>query len=99
MLYQAFGYNPPEFIHVPLVVGADGLRLAKRHGDTTLRGLRQAGYTAPEVLHWLATVSGMAGDDPFSPQREAADLIPIWDLSRLGKKQVVWEGPGCLQMK
>jgi glutamyl-tRNA synthetase len=99
LLYQAFGDHPPEFIHVPLVIGTDGLRLAKRHGDTTLRGLRQAGFSADDVLQWLAKSSGMVGvlgsGRPISP----INLIPFWELHRLEKKPVIWEGPDCLQTK
>src|SRR5438093_46161 len=46
LLYRALGLTPPRFIHVPLVVGPDGRRLAKRHGDTRLQTLRDAGVTA-----------------------------------------------------
>lgn len=49
LLYEALGLTPPRFVHVPLVVGPDGRRLAKRHGDTRLGTLRSAGM-APEAL-------------------------------------------------
>src|SRR5262249_62385540 len=42
LLYQALGWAAPPFAHVPLVVGPDGRRLAKRHGDTRLATLRAA---------------------------------------------------------
>src|SRR5205823_5583932 len=42
LLYRALGLEAPRFAHVPLVVGPDGRRLAKRHGDTRLSALRQA---------------------------------------------------------
>ena len=48
-LYDLFGWQPPGFAHVPLVVGPDGRRLAKRHGDTRLLALREAGVR-PERL-------------------------------------------------
>src|SRR5205823_5686103 len=48
-LYAALGLTPPAFAHVPLVVGPDGRRLAKRHGDTRLSALRAAGVR-PEAL-------------------------------------------------
>src|SRR5207244_8880994 len=49
LLYRALGLTPPRFAHVPLVVGADGRRLAKRHGDTRLASLRERGVQ-PEKL-------------------------------------------------
>jgi glutamyl-tRNA synthetase len=52
LLYRALGLQPPAFTHVPLVVGPDGRRLAKRHGDTRLAALRTAGVR-PEMLMGL----------------------------------------------
>ena len=58
MLYRALGLMPPEFVHVPLVVGPDGRRLAKRHGDTRLKALREAGVRAEQVVGLLAWSCG-----------------------------------------
>src|SRR6185437_11285958 len=49
LLYDALGLTPPSFVHVPLVVGPDGRRLAKRHGDTRLSAMREAGVR-PEMF-------------------------------------------------
>ena len=54
LLYAALGLTPPAFLHVPLVVGENGLRLAKRHGDTRLASLRAAGVPAGRVVGLLA---------------------------------------------
>jgi glutamyl-tRNA synthetase len=58
LLYQALGYTPPAFAHVPLVVGPDGRRLAKRHGDTRLVQLRQCGVRPEAVVGLLAWSCG-----------------------------------------
>ena len=58
LLYRALGLTPPRFIHVPLVVGADGRRLAKRHGDTRIAALRQAGVAPEMVLGLIAWSCG-----------------------------------------
>ena len=58
LLYQALGLTPPRFVHVPLVVGPDGRRLAKRHGDTRLAALRAAGVSAEALLGLLAWSCG-----------------------------------------
>jgi glutamyl-tRNA synthetase len=54
LLYRALSLTPPSFVHVPLVVGADGRRLAKRHGDTRLSTLRQHGVKPEALLGLLA---------------------------------------------
>lgn len=58
LLYQALGRKPPIFCHVPLVVGLDGRRLAKRHGDTRLSALRDRGVRAETLLGLLACSCG-----------------------------------------
>jgi glutamyl-tRNA synthetase len=58
LLYRALGRTPPRFGHVPLVVGPDGRRLAKRHGDTRLSALRNAGVSAEVVVGLLAWSCG-----------------------------------------
>ena len=55
LLYRALGLDAAAFAHVPLVVGEDGRRLAKRHGDTRLVTLRAAGVK-PEALVGAAGV-------------------------------------------
>jgi len=77
LLYRALGETPPRFCHVPLVVGPDGRRLAKRHGDTRLSALRQAGVTAERLLGLLAWSCGwIERSEPIS----ARELIPLFRL-------------------
>jgi glutamyl-tRNA synthetase len=73
LLYRALGLTPPQFAHVPLVVGSDGRRLAKRHGDTRLSALRAAGVKPEALLGLLAWSCGWL-ENP-EPIREA-ELLP-----------------------
>jgi glutamyl-tRNA synthetase len=57
-LYRALGLRAPAFWHVPLVVGPDGRRLAKRHGDTRLSAPRRARVSAESVVGLLAWSCG-----------------------------------------
>lgn len=59
LLYRALGLSVPRFVHVPLVVGADGRRLAKRHGDTSLRHLRARGVRSEALVGHLAFLCGL----------------------------------------
>lgn len=78
--------GPAAYVHVPLVLGPDGTRLAKRHGAVTLRDRLGAGETAADVLRVLAATLGRAPDAP-GPQT-AADLLEGWDLGALPRKPV-----------
>jgi glutamyl-tRNA synthetase len=48
-LFAAFGWAPPTWMHVPLLLGPDGRKLSKSHGSTELRALRDQGWTAEDV--------------------------------------------------
>jgi glutamyl-tRNA synthetase len=87
LLYQAMGWTPPAFGHVPLVVGPDGRRLAKRHGDTRLSVLREAGVPAERLIGLLAWSCGLQADQtPIA----ARDLIAGFDWSRVSRSQFVF---------
>jgi glutamyl-tRNA synthetase len=63
LLYRALGLPVPRFAHVPLVVGEDGERLAKRHGALSLAELRERGADPAAVVGMLAAISGLAPPD------------------------------------
>ena len=79
-LYQALGYAPPRFGHVPLVVGTDGKRLAKRHGDARLATLRERGVGVEDFLGFLAWSCG------WLPEMRAvtlAELLLLFSLEKI----------------
>jgi glutamyl-tRNA synthetase len=80
LLYEALGPRPPRFVHVPVVVGADGRRLAKRHGDTRLAALRSAGVGAESLLGLLAWSCGWLERPEPVP---AAALLPLYRLDAI----------------
>jgi glutamyl-tRNA synthetase len=66
LVCRALGFKEPEYFHVPLVVGPDGRRLAKRHGDTRVDYFRNQGYTAKEIIGRLAQSCGLSDGAPTS---------------------------------
>lgn len=86
LLYEALGLTPPAFVHVPLVVGPDGRRLAKRHGDTRLASLRQAGVPANALIGLLAWSCGWL--DRIEPIG-ALDLLPLFRLDSVPSRPFV----------
>jgi glutamyl-tRNA synthetase len=65
-LYTALGLTAPGFFHVPLVMGEDGKRLAKREGAFALAELRQRGLASERVLGLLAAWSGLGDGSPVA---------------------------------
>ncbi len=86
LLYRALGLAAPQFAHVPLVVGADGRRLAKRHGDTRLAALRAAGVS-PEALVGLLAWSCGWQDEPGPVSARA--LLPRFRLGAIPPRPFV----------
>jgi glutamyl-tRNA synthetase len=86
LLYRALGLTPPRFVHVPLVVGDDGRRLAKRHGDTSLRTLRESGVDAQHFCGYLAALSGLVAPGTRVVPR---DLLVDFDPHRIPRHPVV----------
>jgi glutamyl-tRNA synthetase len=72
LLFRALGLPVPRFAHVPLVVGEDGERLAKRHGALSLGELRERGADPAAVVGMLAAISGLA---PPGARVRPAELV------------------------
>lgn len=84
-LFEALDLPVPRFAHVPLLLGPDGARLAKRHGAVSVTAMREAG-TAPErVIGYLGFISGLLDrPEPVT----AAELVPLFDLAKVGREPV-----------
>lgn len=89
-LLQALAGAPPlpRFIHLPLVVGSDGRKLAKRHGDTTLASLRQEGVSPGRIRALLARWSGMA---PSSDEIGVEEWIDRFVLEKLPRHPIRYD--------
>ncbi|MGK2947005.1 MAG: tRNA glutamyl-Q(34) synthetase GluQRS [Acidimicrobiales bacterium] len=86
-LFDLLGLTRPTWAHVPLVVGTDGQRLAKRHGAITMADLAAAGVEPPSVLERLAASLGLA--EPGEAVT-AHDLVGRFDPDRLPRSPWVW---------
>ncbi len=84
ILLRALGHEPPAYGHVPLVVGPDGRRLAKRHGDARIASLRERGVPAERIIGILAEGSGLGAGDATP-----ACLVKKWSWDRVSRERVV----------
>jgi glutamyl-tRNA synthetase len=87
LLQRLLGLRAPAYAHVPLVLGADGARLAKRHGAVTLADRAARGETAADALAWMATSLGLAA--PGEPV-DAALLLERFDPAALPREPTTW---------
>jgi glutamyl-tRNA synthetase len=88
LLYRALGAEPPSFAHVPLVVGPDGERLAKRHAALSVGELRARGARPGAVAGFLASLSGLA---PRGSELEPRSLLAGFRLGDLPREPAVLE--------
>ena len=80
LLARALGLAEPSFAHVPLVLGPDGARLAKRHGAVTLAERQAAGESPAAVRAWLAHSAGFAeANEDVDPH----ELVRRFDPARI----------------
>ncbi|MFH1861477.1 MAG: glutamate--tRNA ligase [bacterium] len=63
LLYQALGEAPPQFAHIPLILGTDKKRLSKRHGATSVTEYRDRGILPEAMCNFLALLGWNPGDD------------------------------------
>ncbi len=82
-LYHKLGLTVPVFAHVPLLCGWDGVRLSKRHGSTTIAGLRRKGVKAEAVNGYLGHLAGLlAQPEPVT----AGELLAEFSLDKLPRE-------------
>lgn len=94
LIYQLSGQDPPKWWHLPLVRGADGRRLAKRHGDTRISHYRESGVSPDRILGLLAKWSGLIEEPALLKPEDLLDkfdpkLLPMQDVT-FSKEDEAW---------
>jgi glutamyl-tRNA synthetase len=80
-LYEALERQPPQFAHVPLILGTDKARLSKRHGATSVTAYRDMGYFPDAVVNYLVRLAWSHGDQEIFSRQE---LIEAFTLENVG---------------
>ena len=83
LLYEAFGWRPPQFAHVSMVLGPDHSKLSKRHGATSVSEFREKGYLPEALANYLALIGWSPGEnDELLPLAELARRFRIEDVGK-----------------
>ncbi|PCI56304.1 MAG: glutamate--tRNA ligase [Alphaproteobacteria bacterium] len=82
VIFDAMGWDVPEFAHAPLIHGADGGKFSKRHGAQSIQEFREMGYLPEALLNYLLRLGWSHGDDEIIPRDKA---IEWFNLENIGK--------------
>ena len=91
LLYEAFGWTPPTFAHVPLVMGPDHAPLSKRHGATSVGEFRARGYLPEALTNYMALLGWSPG--------EGQELLPLEELATRFRLEDVGKSPGIFDFE
>ncbi len=86
LLYEAFGWRPPQFAHVSMVLGPDHSKLSKRHGATSVSEFREKGYLPEALANYLALIGWSPGENE--------ELLPLAELASRFRIEDVGKSPG-----
>jgi glutamyl-tRNA synthetase len=81
LLYQFFGWEQPVWVHLPQVLGPDGKKLSKRHGDTSITDYLEKGYLPEAITNFLALIGW--GFDESTEIMSRDELIQRFDLRKI----------------
>jgi glutamyl-tRNA synthetase len=89
IMYQSFGWLPPEFCHLPMVMGQDGKKLSKRHGATSIDEFRKQGYLPDALLNYVALLG--ASYEEGKEVYTLDELAGCFSLEKLNKAPAVFD--------
>jgi glutamyl-tRNA synthetase len=86
-IYKAFGWDPPAFGHLPMILGDDKTRLSKRHGATSVMAYKDMGYLPDALVNYLVRLGWAYGNQEVFTREE---LIKYFSLENIGKSAAVF---------
>jgi glutamyl-tRNA synthetase len=81
-IMQALGFTPPAYAHVPMILGADGQRLSKRHGAVSVMQYRDEGYLPQALLNYLVRLGWSHGDQEIFSREEMIEYFNLESINR-----------------
>jgi glutamyl-tRNA synthetase len=88
LLYRALGFAPPQFAHLPMILGTDRAKLSKRHGAVSITEYRDQGYLPEAMVNFLALLGWSLDDKTELIPRE--ELIENFSLERISRTAAIF---------
>jgi glutamyl-tRNA synthetase len=82
LLFDALGWERPVFAHIPLIHGADGAKLSKRHGALGVEAYRDDGFLPEAVFNYLLRLGWSHGDDEIISREQAVEWFDLGDVGK-----------------
>ncbi|MGB9690987.1 MAG: glutamate--tRNA ligase [Candidatus Sumerlaeaceae bacterium] len=98
MIYRALGVEPPQFAHLPLILGPDKQKLSKRHGATGVTEFRAMGILSEALVNYLALLGWAPPEAEFDEVMPLDELIARFSLDRVSKSPAVFDHEKLLWM-
>jgi len=86
ILYDAFGWDIPKFVHLPLIIGEDGKKLSKRHGSTGFEELVADGYLPEAIINMIAFLG-------WAPSEETREIFSLAELETIFSAKGINKAP------
>jgi glutamyl-tRNA synthetase len=88
LLYQALGLEPPQFAHLPMILGPDRAKLSKRHGAVSITEYYESGYLPEAMVNFLALLGWSLDDKTDIISRQ--ELIDSFSLERISRTAAIF---------
>ncbi|MDD4874529.1 MAG: glutamate--tRNA ligase [Dehalococcoidales bacterium] len=88
LMYKALGYKPPEFAHLPMLLGADRSKLSKRHGSVSIIEYKERGYLPEAMVNFLSLLGWSL--DGKTELLTVKDIIKNFSLSRVNQTGAIF---------
>ncbi|MBS0590116.1 MAG: glutamate--tRNA ligase [Proteobacteria bacterium] len=85
-IYHALGAPPPAFAHLPMILGADGQKLSKRHGAVSVMQYRDDGFLPHALLNYLVRLGWSHGDQEIFSRAQMIDLFDVGDVNKAASR-------------
>ena len=93
-ILKALGFTPPQYAHLPMILGPDGTKLSKRHGAVSVMQYREDGFLPEAVLNYLVRLGWSHGDQEIFSREEMTQLFDIKDVnasaSAINPQKLLW---------